>query len=140
MARDVMVTLVGLRRFEERRALSELAGRRANADTARRALGERPAATGPEGETTFAALEDHRFVSRMCWASWGARLQAVEEAEAAEVASVGVWKSAAADLRSVERLVERRAAQRKLTAARHDQRGLDETAVNMWRRAQGGRR
>ena len=134
MARDALVTLVALRRFEERQALAELARRRSAANAARDTLGAPPAAIEASGEMLFATLDERRAASGMQWATWGARLGRAEQAAGAEDRSLGEWRRAAADLRATQRLLERRAARRALESTRRVRSELDEVGLTRWRR------
>jgi hypothetical protein len=134
--RSALAVLAGLRRADERQRRAELAAALAATGAARAALGSPPAPTevlGPVPQELFVA---RRSASHLEWAVWGERLGRAETAAAAEADARDAWKAASAGLRSVERLLARRAHMARTAAARRAQRDLDEVATTRWRRPQ----
>lgn len=137
MRRDALHTVLELRRIEERQTRLALAERLAQAGLARSLLGS-PPVDGPGHQEL--ASEDflaQRAGSHMAWAVFGARLGRSQRADADEAAARAAWVTAAADLRSAERALARRARRAKLEATRRAQRDMDEIAIVQWRREDG---
>ena len=126
--------VVGLRRLEERERRTELAERLVGAERARALLGAQPVLQAPAEGLTSEGFLVRRAGAHMDWAVYGARLERCERSAGAEAAARAAWVAAAADLRSAERLLGRRAQRARTEAARREQRDLDEVAVVGWRR------
>lgn len=134
MSRDSLQAVVGLRQLEERRRRTELARRMVEGELARARLGP-----PPQDEVVREGLPVESFLAgrarlHAAWAVYGACLERLGRAMSAEAAAKTAWSAAAADLRSSERLLERREHRARVSAARQAQKDLDEVAVVGWRR------
>lgn len=132
--RGPLHTVLEIRRTEERQARLALARALARAEEARVALGSPPAEPTCDQGLTAEDFLARRAGVHMAWAVFGARLGRLGTAEADEAAARAAWVSAAADLRSAERFVARRAQRARQEAARRAQRDMDEVAIARWGR------
>jgi hypothetical protein len=139
VSRDSLEVVVGLRRLEERQRRVELVRRLGDVERAKASLGV-PPETGAlvEGLPTESFLAE-RARLHTAWAVYGARLERSERATSAEAGARSAWATAAADLRSAERLLGRRRHRAHAEAARRAQRDMDEVAIVGWRRGRGRR-
>lgn len=134
--RSRLGSVLELRRVQERQHRQSLAVALRRVEDALALVPDRPAAL-PLGPISATELARRRDRHELQWALRQSALGRATQAREAEQAARRAWSEKAADLRAVERLVERDRRRLRQEAARRHQRDLDEVALAQWRRRHG---